>query len=454
MFMKSSKHRYARLLAITLAAAVCVTALPLLGGSSKSFAAGPSASGKISDNDVILRASASTKAKVVKSLKKNTAVSISSEVFTTVNGTSAKDRWYQVSTGGKSGYVRADLVTGISYTGSQTARTTDALNYRSGPATSFQKLGTVGAGASVTLMLPATRSGSSEQWYKAGVNGKTAYVCGSYVTTAAAAQTQPVSVDLSGKSDLAKSLLSSPTSGGRARVVYTFSKSNCKKLFAIKGHSAAKVPQGFTFTGSEYYILYGMSAGQAVVTYSAGGKRLRASKFAFGIGHPNGITYDPVTRMCYVFKGNTKRIYTWNPATNKFGKASTPYSSSGVGYDNVSNLLYATSKTGIRAYSADGSFSHQKLFPRCNHGFYHYIQDCGAGEGFVFHGISGKKKKKVNYVDIYRVADGAYLGSIKLTIGEYESAVVGNDGYLQLLINTDGKTDYVWKTPLNVRELK
>ena len=209
-----------------------------------------------------------------------------------------------------------------------------------------------------------------------------------------------------------------------------------------------------TFTGSEYYILYGMSAGQSIVTYSAGGKRLRASKFSFSIGHPNGITWDPVTRMCYIFKGNTKKFFTWNPATSRVGKSKVSYSSSGIAYDNATNMLYATSRTGIRAYSADGGFTHQRLFSRCNHGFYHYPQDCGAAEGFIFHGISGSNKKKTNYLDIYRAADSAYLGSIKITIGEVESAVVGNDGFLQLLINTSGTTDYVWKTPLNVNELK
>lgn len=48
----------------------------------------------------------------------------------------------------------------------------------------------------------------------------------------------------------------------------------------------------------------------------------------------------------------------------------------------------------------------------------------------------------------------AYLGSINVTIGEYESAVIGPGGYLELLINTNGNTDYVWRTPLNVKELK
>ena len=198
-----------------------------------------------------------------------------------------------------------------------------------------------------------------------------------------------------------------------------------------------------------------MAAGQSIVTYSDKGKRLDASKFSFCIGHPNGITWDPVTKRCYIFKGYTTRIYTWNPASKKFGKSSTPYSSSGVGYDKTTGRIYASSRTGIRAYSADGSFTHKKLFSRCDHGIFHYTQDCGAGGGFIFHGISGANKRTTNYLDVYRAADNAYLGSIRVKLGEIESAVVGNDGYVRLLINTMGDdTDYIWKTPLNVNELK
>lgn len=430
--------------------------LPVLCPDIRSAASSASitASGKISDSDVNMRSSASTSSKIVTTLNKNTKVTIRKEVFTHKSNTSSKYVWYYVTAGNKTGYVRSDLVGSISY-GRTAATVTDELNYRKGPATSFGKYGSVFAGSAVTLLLPASRSGSSETWYKSSVGGTTAYISGSYVSFGARPVIQTTKADLSGKSGLAKALLSAPTLGGKARVVYTFNTDNCRKLFAIKGYKNAKVPQGMAFTGSQYYILYGMAAGQSVVTYSSNGKRLGASKFSFSIGHPNGITYDPVTKICYVFKGNTKKIYTYNPVTKKFGKSKVAYSSSGIAYDNATNMLYATSKTGIRAYSADGAFRHQKLFTRCSHGIFHYTQDCGAGEGFIFHGISGANKKTTNYIDIYRAADSAYLGSVKCTLGEIESAVVGNDGYLQLLVNTMGKdTDYVWKTPLNVRELK
>ena len=449
------KNIRTRVLAFLLMLMTAVAMLPVMDGmtSFEASAASVTASGKISESGVNMRKSASTDSKIVTSLKKNTKLTIQSEVFTSKSSTAAKDRWYYVTAGNKTGYVRADLVKDISYS-STDAVTTDALNYRNGPATSFKKLGTAKEGASVTLMLSAKRSGSSETWYKANVNGKTAYISGSYIKLGSSLFIKPSDKDLEGKSDLAKALLSNPKKGGKANVVYTFNTSNCKKLFAIEGYKNAKVPQGFTFTGKEYYVLYGMAAGQSIVTYSASGQRTGASKFSFSIGHPNGITWDPITKMCYIFKGNQKRIYTWNPSTGKYGKSKTPYSSSGCGYDNATNLIYATSKTGIRAYSADGAFKHKKLFSRCNHGIFHYIQDCGAAEGFIFHGISGSNKKTTNYLDIYRATDNAYLGSIKITIGEIESAVVGNDGYLQLLINTSGNKDYVWKTPLNINELK
>ena len=448
----SQKKR--KVIALMMAAAVLFTAMPVL--SIPAFTASAesvTASGKVSESGVNLRASASTDSRSVATLKKNKKLTIQKEIFTKSKSTKAENRWYYVTAGKQNGYIRSDFVKDITWS-STAAVTTEELNYRTGPSTAFKRLGTTGIGARVTLLLPAKFSGSKLAWYKVSVNNRTAYVSADYIKFGTSLFIQKSAKELAGKSDLAKALLTNPTRGGKARVVYTFTPDNCKKRFAIQGYKKAKVPQGFTYTGNEYYILYGMAAGQSIVTYSQDGTRLAESKFAFSIGHPNGITWDPVTKICYIFKGNQKRIYTWNPATNKFGKSKTPYSSSGVGYDNATNMIFASSHTGIRMYTSDGKFRHQKLFPRCKPGFFHYIQDCGAGEGFIFHGVSGRSKKTKNQLDIYRAADNAYLGSIKITIGEYESAVIGPGGYLELLINTDGTTDYVWRTPLNINELK
>ena len=441
-------------LTLLLAAAMIFNALPVLGVPSfTAEAAAITASGMINDDDVNLRKSATTDSESIGVLNKGAKLKIYMEVFTGTTSNAATKRWYKVSTGKKSGYVRADLVTVTKYS-KTSAVATDALNYRKGPGTTFTKLGTMAMGEQMKIQLPAHRSGSNENWYRVKIGSKTGYVSADYVKIGKSLFILKTEKELAGKSDLAKALLTNPTGGGKARVVYTFSSSNCTKLFSIKGHKNAKVPQGMTYTGGKYYILYGMAAGQAIVTFSSKGERLGASKFSFCIGHPNGITWDPATKLCYVFKGKTKRIYTWNPSTKKFGKSKTPYASSGVGYDNKTKRIYASSRTGLREYSSDGKFTHMKLFYRCDHGIFNYSQDCGAGGGFIFHGISGANKKTTNYLDVYRAKDYAYLGSIKITLGEIESAVVGSDGYLRLLINTMGNdTDYIWKTPLNVNEL-
>ena len=453
--MKSgTRYMKRRIIMLMLAAAMIFVSLPVL--SAPAFtpsATAISAKGRVSESGVNLRSSAKASSGSVATLKKNKKLTIHSEVFTKNKSTKAVNRWYYVTAGKKKGYIRSDFVRDISWSNTA-AVATEELNYRTGPSTSFKVRGTTGVGDAVTLLLPAGYKGSDLAWYRAQINGKTAYVCADYIKLGTSLFIKKTAQELEGKSDLARFLLANPTRGGKARVIYTFSTENCIQRFAVDGYKNAIVPQGFTFTGSEYYILYGMAAGQSIVTYSPDGTRTGASKFSFCIGHPNGITWDPLTQLCYIFKGNQKRIYTWDPATDTFGKSKTPYSSSGVGYDNATNLIYATSHTGIRAYSADGSFTQQRLFPRCSPGFFHYIQDCGAGEGFIFHGVSGKNKKTKNQLDIYRAEDMAYLGSVKITIGEYESAAVGPDGYLELLINTSGTTDYIWRTPLNVNELK
>ena len=448
MISKRAKQTITKTTALLLTAVMLASLAPLLGKDAAVYAANPVASGKIAENDTNLRKSASTSSKVLKTLKKGSALTITSEIFIKAPNTSATNRWYYVKSGKTYGYVRADLVTGIKYP-NKAAFTTDSLNYRDGPSTKFKKIGVLNNGANIKLMLPARVLGSSEIWYKVSTGGRTAFVHGSYVADVAM-----VKVNLKGKSTLAKNLLTNPTYGGKARYVYTFNKKNCTKRFSLKGHKGAYVPQGLAYDGSKYYAVFGMSDAQSVVTYNSKGKRISASKFGYRMGHPNGMTFDPVTGVCYVFKGNTKTIYTWNPTNNRFGKSSTPYSSSGIAYDRSTGKLYASSQTGIREYSNDGKFTHYKVFSKCSHKFKHYIQDCGAGGGFIFHAVSGSNKHKSNYLDVYRAADNRYLGTINVSLGETESVIVTDDGWVELLINHKGTyTEYVWRTPLNVKHL-
>ena len=425
--------------------------VPLLGGGTVR-AASVTASGTIRYSNVGLRKAPRLSSKTLVKLSKGTKVTIIEEVFTSNTSSAASSRWYKVKAGKKTGYVRADRVRGIKY-GKERGVVVDELNYRKGPGILFSRIGTLAWGTEVKLLLPARRNGSSEAWYKVSAKGKTAYMIKELVARTTAPEPSP-EIDLKGRPKLAVKLLSNPTRGGKARYVYTFSSNNCRRLFAVNGHSGITTPQGLAYSGKRYYVLYGNDAGQRIVTYSSKGKRLSATRFAFAIGHPNGMTWDPKTGRCYIFKGHQKKIYTWNPKTNKFSTSKTPYNASGGAYDPATRMIYASSKPCMYTYGSDGKFRLQAAFGRCSHSFWHSAQDCGAGGGFLFHAVSGANYRSVNYLDVYRISDRKYLGSIKVTLGEVESAIVDNKGYVELLINHGGTTDYVWRTPLNIKDLQ
>ena len=151
-----------RLFAVVIMAMMVFALMPIGGGASFTTSADSiTASGKISESEVNLRSAPSTSSGIVTTLKKNASVTVQKEIFTTRNNASATKRWYYVTAGDKTGYVRADLVGSLSF-GNTGAVTTDALNYRTGPATSFSKLGTAGQGTAMAVLLPASRDGSSE----------------------------------------------------------------------------------------------------------------------------------------------------------------------------------------------------------------------------------------------------------------------------------------------------
>ena len=435
---------------IFLIAVTAFSALPLLG-TFDVHAASISASGTISSDGTKLRKKPSSSSGTLSSLEAGMVVTIKEEVFTSKKDPS-KTRWYKVKAGGKTGYVRTDNIRNIVY-GSERGVTVDELNYRTGPGTGFKSRGVLDWGTEIKIMLPARVKNSKEVWYKTKIKGKTSYLIKKYVARTTAPEPSPKPM-LKGKPKVAKALLSNPTKGGKARYVYTFNSKNCKRLFSVTGYSGVTTPQGMAFTGKRYYVLYGNDYGQRIVTYSAKGKRLKATRFSFSIGHPNGITWDPKTRKCYIFKGHHPKIYTWDPKTNKFGKSKTPYNASGGAYDANTKMIYASSKPCMFTYNVNGKFKLVSAFGRCDHKFWHSAQDCGAGGGFLFHGVSGRNYRTVNYLDVYRISDRKYLGSIKVTMGEIESAVVGKDGYVRLLINHKSTTDYIWKTPLNIKDLQ
>lgn len=446
--MRNIINRTAVILLISLMAFAAMSALFGTGVHAASAAA----SGKIKEDNTRLKREPKVSSKALDKLERGTEIIIKEEVFTSRTSIRSGFRWYKVRAGKRTGYVRADQVRCIEY-GSKRGVTVCDLDCRKGPGTTFGMRGIISGGREIKILLPARAEGSSQTWYKTKIKGKTAYLRKTYTALTTAPEPSP-EVSLKGRPKVARALLSNPIKGGKARYVYTFNSGNCTRRFAVTGYSGVTTPQGLAYTGRRYYVLFGNNAGQRIVTYSSKGKRIRATRFSFAIGHPNGMTWDPETGRCYIFKGHQKRIYTWDPETNTFGKSKTPYNASGGAYDASSGMIYASSKPCMYTYGADGKFSLGSAFGRCSHSFWHSAQDCGAGGGFLFHAVSGASYRTTNYLDVYRISDRKYLGSIKITMGEVESAVVNSKGYVELLINHSGTTDYVWKTPLNIKDLQ
>lgn len=166
---------------VALISAVLVLALVASSLSADAFSTGTTMGSIHAKSGVYLRATASTKSAKVGSLKNKTRVQIVQEVYVSKNSTKKKKRWYYVTTGAKSGYVRADLVNNISY-GNATVSTTAKVNFRKGAGNKMTKKGSFKKGKTLTAVLEA-RAKDGSIWYKVRKGSGFVYVSGKYLTT-------------------------------------------------------------------------------------------------------------------------------------------------------------------------------------------------------------------------------------------------------------------------------
>ena len=85
-------------------------------------------------------------------------------------------KWYKIDFGGKTGYINRNMVSVIEIDYSATATVISDVNIRSGPGSSYDKMGVAEAGETLTVV------GTSNGWYKISYDGKTGYVAGNFVT--------------------------------------------------------------------------------------------------------------------------------------------------------------------------------------------------------------------------------------------------------------------------------
>lgn len=155
---------------------VCVCA-----ASSADAASVKNATGYVnSSNGANIRSSATTSSKIVRTLPHNRKINILSVKFKSMSGRSKSSKWYKITSGKTTGYLRADLVKGIKYNGVK-SRTNDSVNYRGGAGTGMPLYGELPAGAAITVYLKAMPKYSNQLWYLIKVNGRYSYVYAGFV---------------------------------------------------------------------------------------------------------------------------------------------------------------------------------------------------------------------------------------------------------------------------------
>lgn len=243
-------------------------------------------------------------------------------------------------------------------------------------------------------------------------------------------------------------------SGSSARIIYHLDSSNCEVVKVVTGSGSIDVPQSIGYTGDKYIIAYGMYDDQRIITFDKDGDGKSVSVPGVKLGHPNGFCYADSTGLCYCVKGNGGRCVTYNPETGAYDVFTLPNGASGIAYDRRDNLFYTSAGYQIISYSGDGKFTVQSKMGNTSHTVKTRAQDIGGHAGIVMKVLSSyNNTHDTNYIDLYDVKGGRYLGTLSCNLSEVESAFCDEDGYLMLLANNLPVQDYIWKTNINIEDI-
>jgi len=241
--------------------------------------------------------------------------------------------------------------------------------------------------------------------------------------------------------------------GASANIIYHLDSDNCEVVKKVAGADGASVPQGLAYTGDKYIIAYGMGSPNRIISFDVDGDGKEVSVPTISMGHPNGFTFADENGLCYVAKGWTSKVFTYELTSDTYGSVGLSYGCSGIGYDRKEKLLYTCSRTAMAAYDISNGYSLVYRTGVVKHSGTVYTQDCGGHAGIMFRCLSGSGKHGINYIDLYHMKTGRYLGTVSCDLSEVESCIIDDDGFLEILSNNTSSTDYIWKTDLNIDTL-
>ena len=234
---------------------------------------------------------------------------------------------------------------------------------------------------------------------------------------------------------------------GASHNLGTLNSSNLEVVARIDGVGSASVPQSMSHVGDSYVVTFVNFAGSvgALVSYSNTGE-YQGSTGISGMGHANGSTYNPNTGHIYTVKTHREirsaSCTAFDAATGETARNFTlPRTTSGIAYDETNNKYYLSK--GNELYICDSDFNVEKfIWKRIR---YNHAQDIGGHNGVVM--VCTWVSGNTSYIDLYRVKDGAYLGSYNVPIGEIESCFMDNKHLIILMNNgTGGLGDCILRT--------
>ena len=241
--------------------------------------------------------------------------------------------------------------------------------------------------------------------------------------------------------------------GATPNVIYHLDPDNCEIVMAVTGADGAVVPQGLAYTGDKYIIAYGMGSPNRIISFDIDDDIKEISTPTVSMGHPNGFTYANENGRCYCVRGWTSKAYTYEPTSDTYGTINLSYGCSGIAYDRKEKLLYTCSRTAMVAYDISDGYSVKYKCGVVKHSGTVYTQDCGGHAGIMLRCLSGADKHGINYIDLYDMKNGKYLGTLTCDLSEVESCIVDDEGFLEILANNSSNEDYIWKTDLNIDTL-
>lgn len=230
-------------------------------------------------------------------------------------------------------------------------------------------------------------------------------------------------------------------------IFYKLNKSNCECIKTVEGIPTVTIPQSFDYYDGKYVIVYIKYDKQRIITF---GEKKTVNKPKLDLGHANGFTI--ANGKYYTVRGgNSSTCVKINPDKKTYKAFELANPASGIAYDEATNMFYTSQRKYMVAY--DDKFNEVRKVGRIYRKTKSYFQDCGAYGGVMMHCVSGEDMQGTNYIDFYDMLNNKYMGTVKCELNEIESLIVDEEGYIELLCNTKDTKDYIWKTPINMKNL-